>query len=287
MTCEIIIDSHQHFWDIGRFEYKWMPAGPNILRRNYLPPDLKPLLDDCRVSGTVLVEAHNSVEETQYLLGLARDHSFISGVVGWVDLTDPDVGTTLESLAGQGKLVGIRHQVESDPDDQWLIRDAAIRGFRELAGLGLAYDLVVFPRHLKTIPVLAQELPELRMVLDHLGKPPIAEGGMEPWAADIEAIAKHPNVYCKVSGMVTEADQERWTPGDLQPYAAIARRAFGMQRLMWGSDWPVCLKAASYGNTLESALTALGPMSASERSAFLGMNAASFYRLPWLFEENG
>ena len=193
VKCEVV-DSHQHFWDIGRFTYRWMSPGPGILRRNYLPADLAPLLEHNGIRATVVVEAHNSLAETRWLLEMAERESFIAGVVGWVDLTSADVAAQLNGLSGSSKLVGIRHQVESDPDEDWLARESVTRGLREISDRGLAYDLVVYPRHLRHIPALAGRLPELRLVLDHLGKPPIADGAFQPSADLVVKIAEQPNV---------------------------------------------------------------------------------------------
>lgn len=274
-----IIDSHHHFWDLGRFEYEWMPPPPNVLQRSYLPEDLKPLLEATGIDRTIVVQAHKSVAEAEFLLDLAYANNFVAGVVAWVDLTRPNVGDVLDELMKRPKLVGIRHQLEDDPDDEWLTRDDSIRGLREVAQRGLAYDMLVKPRHLKHVPALAEKIPELRMVVDHIAKPLIADRVMEPWAADIAAVAEIPGVYCKVSGMVTEADHASWTVEDLKPYVAHVMDRFGIDRLMWGSDWPVCLLAASYEQVLDAAQGAIGPLSESDRARLLGGNAKALYRL--------
>ncbi len=273
------VDSHHHFWDLGRFDYDWMPQEPSVLRRNYLPGDLAPILERNGVGRTVLVQAHASVEEAEFLLELATSTDFVAGVVAWVDLTSPDVGRALDRLSRGGPLVGVRHMVEADPDVAWLSRDAAVRGLREVASRGLAYDLLVKPPHLKYIPQLAERVPDLRMVVDHIAKPPIASGQMEPWARDLGAVAGIPGVYCKISGMVTEADHSAWTVDDLRPYVARVVEQFGPARLMWGSDWPVCLLASDYDGVRGAAIEALGPMTDDERSGVMGGNAAEFYRL--------
>ena len=274
-----IVDSHHHFWDLERFEYGWIPPAPSVLRRNYLPEDLAPVLDRNGVTNTVLVQAHQSVQEARFLLDLAEANEFVAGVVAWVDLTSPEVGDTLDELRQRDKLVGIRHQVEGDPDDAWLTRDAAVRGLKEVADRGLAYDVLVKPRHLKYVPGLAERVPNLRMVVDHIAKPLIREGAMEPWASDIAEVASIPGVYCKVSGMVTEADHTRWSVEDLKPYMSHIVERFGLDRLMWGSDWPVCLLASSYDGVLQAALEAVGPLSDKDRAKLFGRNAVEFYRL--------
>ncbi|OPZ05598.1 MAG: Amidohydrolase [candidate division BRC1 bacterium ADurb.BinA292] len=272
-----IIDSHQHFWDIARFSYPWMSPGPSILRRNYLPADLMPHLRECGVASTILVEAQNTREETRYLLDLADRHPLIAGVVGWVDLQSPGVEREIEAATAHRRLVGVRHQVESSPDDAWLTREASIRGLRALAAAGLPFDLIVFPRHLDTIPILAERAPELRMVLDHLGKPDIAHGGFAAWAPRLRRIAQFPNIYCKISGLVTEADHHRWRLDDLKPYVQFARECFGIDRLMWGSDWPVCLLAASYEQVWQLVTDYTSEWSQTDRAALFGGNAARFY----------
>jgi len=277
---ELVMDSHQHFWDLSRFDYYWMPPGQNVLRRNYLPSDMLPLLRHNGVDRTVLVQAHQSPGEADFLLELADANPFIAGVVAWADLTAPDVGRVLERLARHPKVVGIRHIVEDEREDDWLLRPHAIRGLRELSRTRLAYDVLVKPRHMPSVPRLAEKVPELRMVVDHIAKPFIRERRTEPWATDMAAIAAIPGVCCKVSGLVTEADHTRWTVEDLKPYVHRVVELFGFDRLMFGSDWPVCLLASSYTRVFRAALEAIGPVSAEERARFLGRNARAFYRLP-------
>ena len=219
------------------------------------------------------------MEEARFLLDIANNTEFIAGVVAWVDVQSTSVGNDLDSLLEYGPLVGIRHQVEDDPDDDWLVADETIRGLKEIADRGLAYDMLVKPRHMKHVPAVANRVPKLRMVIDHIAKPLIADGVIEPWASDMSKIANIPGVYCKVSGMVTEAYHANWKVDDLKPYVEHVREQFGMDRLMFGSDWPVCLLASSYKRVFDAALEAMGPMTNQEQSGFLGGNAARFYRL--------
>ncbi len=279
LTNPPTVDSHHHFWDLERFDFEWMPPEPSVLRRSYLPRDPGPVLERNGVERTVVVQAHASVEEAEFLLALATGADFVAGVVAWVDLSSPNVGASLDRLGRMGPLVGIRHVVETDPDEAWLSRDASTRGLREVARRGLAYDLLVRPQHLKHVPRLAERVPELRMVVDHIAKPLIASGEIEPWASDIAAVAAIPGVYCKVSGMVTEADHSGWTVDDLRPYVAHVVERFGFGRLMWGSDWPVCLLASNYEDVRLAAIDSLGPMTNEDRDGVLGRNAAAFYRL--------
>ena len=276
---ELIVDSHHHFWDLDRLDYPWMSPGPNVLRRNYLPEDLAPLLDAGGVSRTVVVQATHAAAEAGFLLDLAEATSFVAGVVAWVDLTSPDVGKVLDGLMRTPKLVGIRHQVHDEADEAWLVRDHVVRGLREVASRGLAYDLLLRPRHLKYVRPLADRVPNLRMVVDHIAKPLIAQGVMEPWADDIAAIAAIAPVVCKVSGMVTEADHANWTTGDLGPYVSHVVEQFGFERLMWGGDWPVCRLAATYEQVLGAALDMVCGTSDEDRDRFLGGTAVDFYRL--------
>ena len=273
------VDSHQHFWDLDRFDYVWMPPEPGVLRRTYLPKDLAPILERSGVTRTVLVQANQAAGEAGFLLDLAEANDFVVGVVAWVDLTSPDLGRVLDDLMKRPKMVGVRHQVHDEPDDAWLNRDDVIGGMRELARRGLPYDLLLRPQHLKFVAPLAEKVPDLRMVVDHIAKPPIAEGLTEPWAKDIAAVAAIPGVYCKVSGLVTEADHSGWTVDDLEPYVSHVVEVFGLDRLMWGSDWPVCRLAASYDQVLGAALEAVGDISDEERARVFSRNAIDFYRL--------
>ena len=276
---ELTVDSHHHFWDLGKLDYGWMPPGPSVLRRNYSPEDMAPLLVQNGIDKTVVVQAHESVAEAEFLLGLAEAHDFIAGVVAWVDLTSPDVGKVLDRLGRRPGLVGIRHGVEHDADEAWLGRDDTIRGLKELPQRGLAYDLLLKLQHIKYVRLLAEKVPDLRLVVDHIAKPPIASGQMEPWAAEIADIATIPGLYCKLSGMVTEADHSRWSVDDLKPYVAHVVEQFGYGRLMWGSDWPVCLLAGPYGRVLEATLRAVGPITLEGRARLMGRNAIEFYRI--------
>ncbi len=277
--AETIIDSHHHLWDLGAREYDWMPPPPNVIRRNYMPEDMAPLLERAGVSRTVLVQAHQSLEEAHWMLDIAERTGFVAGVVAWADLASPNLGRNLDSMCARPGLVGIRHPVEMEPDGTWLSRPAVIEGLKEVARRGLAYDLLVKAPHIECVLQLAEKVPNLRMVVDHIAKPPIAAGETEPWAANIAAVAEIPGVYCKLSGLVAEADHERWTAADLKPYVDHVVEQFGIDRLMWGSDWPVCLLAASYDRVLSAAIEAVGDLTPDQRTALLSRNATDFYRL--------
>jgi len=273
-----MIDSHQHFWQVGRFDYPWMTSDLGVLYRDYLPDELGPILSRNGVTKTVLVQASNSVAESQWLLNLADDNSFIAGVVGWVDLMRPIVDTQLDELSAHPKFKGIRHLVESEPDDDWLIQPAVLSGLRQLSRYGLSYDLLVHTRHLKYVPQVVESVPDLAFVIDHLAKPPIAKNEIKQWSEELKPLASYSNVHCKLSGLVTEANWTSWKPDDLRPYVEYALELFGSDRLMFGSDYPVCLLAASYDRVLDAFQEILEPLSDADREKIFSNNAAKFYR---------
>lgn len=273
------IDAHQHFWDLDRFEYSWMPDGENVLRRNYLPSDLWPILEEHRFGGTVLVQANTRIEETDWFLQLAVENPWILGVVGWVDLTSPELGATLDRLQQHPKFKGVRHPVHDEDDDRWLLRDDVLAGLAEVAGRELPYDLLLRPVHLPLVPLLVERVPDLRMVIDHIAKPFIADHLMEGWQEDIATAAESPQIYCKLSGMITEADPKGWKAEDLQPFVQHALSVFGPERLMFGSDWPVCKLAGSWKQVLAAFTQAIGAQSQEVREQLLGGTAARFYAL--------
>jgi L-fuconolactonase len=248
------------------------------IRRNFGPSHLQPILSERGVDRTVLVQAISSVDETRYLLGLAAETPFVAGVVGWVDLADPEVGAVVADLRND-YLVGIRHQVHDEDDPEWLLRDDVQRGLRELADAGLAYDLLVRSRELPAALRTARANPGLHLVIDHIAKPRIDNGELDAWARVMEPFAGMDNVYCKLSGMVTEADWTAWKPDDLVPYVQRVVEWFGEDRLMFGSDWPVCLLAASYGDVIDALGEALGDLGERARAKIYRKNAIAFYGL--------
>ena len=267
-----MLDAHQHFWQVGRFDYPWMSKDLGVLYRDYLPADLAPLLKRNNVEKTVLVQASNSVAETRWLLELAGANEFIAGVVGWVDLTSPEI-------EAHPKLKGVRHLVESEPNDDWLIQPSVISGLQKLSACGLTYDLLVHTRHLQYVPQVAEACPELKLVIDHLAKPPIARNEMKEWSRAFKPLARYPNISCKLSGLVTEADWRSWKTDDLRPFVNCALEVFGPDRMMFGSDYPVCLLAASYDRVLDGFLEVLQYLSDADREKIFSQNAAKFYRL--------
>ena len=274
-----MIDAHQHFWQVGRFDYPWMSSDLGVLYRDYLPADLTPILSRIGIDSTILVQASNSIAESRWLLELAGENSFIAGVVGWVDLTSADIEQQLSELTVNQKFKGVRHLVESEPGDDWLIQSSVISGLQQLASHDLTYDLLVHTRHLKHIPQLAERCPNLRFVVDHLAKPPIARNEISEWSETLKPVAAYPNIHCKLSGLVTEANWSTWAASDLRPYVQRALELFGVDRIMFGSDYPVCLLAATYDRVLESFRELLKDLSDREREQIFSENAARFYRL--------
>ena len=270
------IDAHQHFWGYAPEAYPWIPAG-TPLQRDWLPRDLEQLQGPLGLRGAIAVQARQSLEETRWLLELADRNASILGVVGWVDLRSEQVEEQLAAFAQHPKLVGVRHVAQDEPDERFLVGDEFTRGIEALGGFGLRYDLLIYPRQLPAVIELVQRFPSQPFVLDHCAKPQIAEGRMEPWVERITQLAGHANVWCKVSGLVTEAEHDSWSLETLLPYLAVVESAFGRHRLMWGSDWPVCLLASSYERWLAAAQEWAGGWSEAERDAFFGGNAARFY----------
>jgi L-fuconolactonase len=275
----MIIDSHQHFWQLGRFDYPWMNSSLGCLYRDYLPDQLEPILGQNGVGKTVVVQASNSVEESRWLLNLADEHPFIAGVVGWVDLGSDDVDRQLDELVPHPKFKGVRHLVESEPADDWLIQPQVLRGLKRLSTYGVSYDLLVHTRHLKYIQKVVDACPDLKLVIDHVAKPPIANGEIETWRQELRQVAANEQIYCKLSGLVTEANWTSWTKSDLRPYVDCALELFGSSRLLFGSDHPVCLLAASYEQVLASFHELLNELSDDEEQKIFGSNAAEFYGL--------
>ena len=250
------------------------------LKRDFLPGDLKPLLDESGFDGCVSVQARQSLEETRWLLELSERNDFIRGVVGWVDLRSPELETQLAEFSNNPKLVGVRHVVHDEPDDGFMLETEFRRGIARLDDAGLAYDLLLFPKHLPVAVKLAEEFPGQRFVLDHIAKPAIAGGLVSPWREDLRELARFPSVFCKLSGMVTEADWNSWRPDDFRRYLDSVIEAFGVERVMVGSDWPVCTLAGDYGTVMEIVLDYARQFPSEERDGILGGNCSRFYKIP-------
>jgi L-fuconolactonase len=280
-----IIDAHHHFWDPATGDYPWL-SGPLFkpIARVFAPEDLRPSLQKHGISGTVLVQTWNNLGETWDYIRLAQATDFVAGVVGWVDLTDPDLARTVADLQASPEgqwLVGIRHLVQDEPDPNWLLRDDVRRGLKGLEEAGLVYDLVVKPPQLPAALKTVADFPKLRFVLDHIAKPDIAHNGFEPWAELVRGFASHrDHVWCKLSGMITEADWQAWKPADLQPYVDEILKIFGPDRCLFGTDWPVCLVAGSYDQVVGALRECLKGLSDKDREQIFGLSAIDVYRLP-------
>ncbi len=275
----MILDAHHHLWRFNKTDYGWMDDSMEVLKQDYLPSDLEKEIGNAGVSGTVVVQARQILDETRWLLELAEQNYFIKGVVGWVDLCSTRLDRQLEEFAGNPKLVGVRHVIHDEPDDDFMLSDAFIKGMEKLQGYGLTYDLLLFPKHLGRAVQLVRMFPGQPFVLDHISKPFIKSGIIQPWKDDIEALAFHPNVWCKISGMVTEASLDLWKYEDFVPYMKVIVDAFGTGRLMLGSDWPVCRLAGEYQEVMKIPVGYLGYLPERERKKIFYQNAIDFYQL--------
>jgi len=271
------IDSHQHFWHYSPAEHSWMSDEMAQLKRDFLPEDLQPLLKANGFDGCIAVQARQTLEETRWLLELADKHAFIKSVVGWVDLCSADLPHQLETFAAHPKFVGVRHIVQDEPDDAFVLRAEFLHGISQLKQYDLTYDLLLHPQHLRAAAQLVQKFPEQPFVLDHIGKPRIAESILSPWQEDLRELARSKNVLCKLSGMVTEAKWNQWKPSEFTPYLDVVVAAFTPERLMIGSDWPVCLLSADYAPTMQIVMDYFQQVSPAEQSSILGENCARFY----------
>ncbi len=279
------IDAHHHVWELAARPQSWLDAPElAVLRRDFTLDDLTSPAAAAGIDRTILVQVLADVDETRDFLALAASSPLVAGVVGWADLTSADLTTTLTDLragAGGEYLKGIRHLVQAEPDPDWLLRPEVLRGLRAVADAGLVYDLLTMPHQLPAAIECARRLPELTFVLDHISKPPIASGAIEPWRSLIRTLAHEPNVHCKLSGMVTEASRDSWTTAQLRPYAQVVLEAFGAGRLMFGSDWPVCLLAADYQRVCDAAAELTANLSSREQEDLFGANAIRVYGLSY------
>ena len=274
-----MIDAHHHFWKYKPEEYGWIDDTMSVLKQDYLPEDLELVLQKTNTSGTVVVQARQSMDETRWLLEMASKHSFIKGVVGWLDLRSPVLEQQLKELASHPKLVGLRHVIHDEPDDDFMLGLDFMKGIAQLEAYELSYDLLLFPRHLTRAVKLARTFPNQRFVLDHLGKPDIKAGKMEPWKNDIATLEGYPNVWCKLSGMVTEADHKQWHYKDLLPYMEVVLNAFGPDWIMLGSDWPVCRLAGEYSAVMSVVMKFIEPLNKADKEKLLHQNAVDCYQL--------
>jgi L-fuconolactonase len=271
------IDSHQHFWEYDPEQYGWMDDRMTVLQQDYLPVDLDVAQADLGFDGSVAVQARQSLEENRWLLELSDSNPRIRGVVGWVDLQSDEVSAQLAQFANHLRFVGVRHVVQDEPDDNFMLRPEFVHGISRLEDFGLTYDILIYSRQLPAATSLVKQFPRQSFVLNHIAKPPIKDRVLEPWSKQIQELAKHPNVHCKVSGMVTEANCQNWKPEDSHPYLGIILDAFGPERLMIGSDWPVCRLAGEYTPVIQLAIDFMQTHMPKHMDAFLGGNALAFY----------
>lgn len=275
-----VIDAHQHFWDLKQVSYPWLLPAYGPIYRTFTPEGLEPQLKAAGVDGTVLVQSANSFEDTRAMLGNAARHSWIEAVVGWVPLTEPRIAErALDVFMANPKFKGIRHLIHDEPDTEYLLKPELLEGLKLLASQGLTFDVVsVLPRHLEHVPTIAAKVP-VKIVIDHLSKPPIKDGGWEPWASLIKRASQHPNVYAKISGLNTAADWEHWKAGDLERYISHALECFGAKRLMFGSDWPVAVLAGDYAKVWCETNAVLDTIAPESKAQILGATATEFYGL--------
>lgn len=273
------IDAHQHFWIYNEEEYPWIDDRMEILKRDFIPAQLMEEIEPAGFVGSVAIQARQSVDETRWLLSLSQQYSFIKGVVGWVDLQSDKIEEHLIEFAGESKFVGVRHLIQDEKEIDFMLKKEFRRGIAYLQDYGLTYDLLIYPEHLKVAGKLVQKFPELKFVVDHLAKPAVKNNILEPWASDIKDLAQYENVYCKLSGMVTEGNWENWNPSDFIPYMDVVIESFGPERIMLGSDWPVCLVAGSYQSVVDLVLNYIKQCSENERQKMQCDTCISFYSL--------
>jgi len=274
----MIIDSHQHFWIYHPIKDAWIGEEMAVLKRNFLPQDLYPILQSNHIDGCVAVQADQSLEESQFLLRLAEENEFIRGVVGWVDLCSNHVEKQIEELAGYRKFVGVRHILQAESKG-FMLNDSFLNGISKLGQFNLTYDILVFPHQLEEVIQLVGQFPDQPFVIDHLAKPYIKKGDIDGWKKNIKTLGSHENVHCKISGMVTEADFIEWRKDDFTPYLDVVFESFGLNRVMYGSDWPVCLLAADYTEQKEIVDSYTSQFSKEEYNSIMGGNSEKFYRL--------
>jgi len=273
------IDAHQHFWKYDPKKQAWIDDSMSVIRRDFLPSDLKKVYTENDIDGCVAVQADQTLEETNFLLGLSAKYDFIKGVVGWIDLRAKNVAEVLNEYGGQDKIIGFRHIVQGEPDHNFLLRSDFLRGISFLEKNNFVYDILIFPHQLGATLEFVKRFPNQKFVIDHIAKPYIKDGYFEGWSVLMKEIAKQENVYCKLSGMITEADFNDWTSKQIIPYMDLVLEAFGPTRIMFGSDWPVCLVAGNYAQVKRLVTDFIRNLSINEQTKIMGTNAIEFYNL--------
>lgn len=275
----MIIDAHQHFWNYEPVKHEWIDDTMSVIRRDFTPSDLKEVYDNNGIDGCVAVQADQTTDETDFLISLSEQYSFIKGIVGWVDLRAANVQEDLEKYSNYNKVKGFRHVVQGEADHNFLLRPNFLRGISNLEAFNYTYDILIFPHQLGATLEFAKKFPNQKFVIDHIAKPYIKDGFYDGWAVLMKEIGKLENVHCKISGMITEADYNLWTPEQIQPYMELTLEAFGPKKIMYGSDWPVCLVAGNYTKVKEVTTNFIAKLSASEQVAIMGVNAITFYNI--------
>lgn len=275
----MIIDAHHHYWQYNPVEYDWIDDSMKVIRTDFLPDKLAPTIQEAGIDGVVSVQARQLVKETDWLLGMALQNKFMKGVVGWLPLIEADIESYLEKYSGEKLLKGLRHVIQGEPDQEFILRSDFNRGISLMKKYALVYDILIVERQLSNTIRFVDQHPDQAFVLDHIAKPCIGRNELSPWKENIQELAKRENVSCKISGMVTEANFQSWTPEQLQPYFDVILEAFGSDRLLFGSDWPVCLVATSYKNWMELVKKNISQLPKSEQIKIMGENAIRIYRL--------
>lgn len=275
----MVIDSHQHFWVYEPEKHAWIDDEMKVIRKNFLPEDLKKLYHENGIDGCVAVQADQTLSETDFLLDLAEKNNFIKGIVGWVDLRASNIESVLEKYSRFPKLKGFRHVVQGEPDHNFVLRPDFLNGIAALEKYNFTYDILIFPHQLGAALELVKRFPKQKFVIDHIAKPYIKDRFYDGWATLMKAISEYPNVYCKLSGMTTEADYNNWTPQQIEPYMQLVLDSFGAKRILFGSDWPVCLVAGNYTKTKELVTHFIAKLSMEDQAAIMGDNAMQFYNL--------
>ncbi|MGA9637823.1 amidohydrolase family protein [Flavobacterium sp.] len=275
----MVIDSHQHFWQYESQKHEWIDDEMATIRRDFMPQDLAIVYQENRIDGCIAVQADQTLAETDFLLELAAENDFIKGIVGWVDLRASNIEEVLALYSQYPKLKGFRHVVQGEPDHNFLLRSNFLRGIAALEKYNFTYDILIFPHQLGAALELVKQFPNQKFVIDHIAKPYIKDGFYDGWASLMLEIGKQKNVYCKLSGMTTEADYKTWTPEQIHPYMKLALEAFGADRVLFGSDWPVCLVAGNYAQTKELVTQFIAQLSPKEQKKIMGQNAINFYNI--------
>ena len=273
------IDAHQHFWKYDPSKHSWINDEMSVIRKDFLPNDLSPILRSHNLDGTVAVQADETMEETELLLSLSEQFDFIKAVVGWMDLRSPAAFETIAEFQSNKKLVGFRCIMQGQPDEQYLKNDTFIKNVSMLSDVNYTYDLLVFHDQLSSLIKMTERLPDNKMILDHIGKPTIKGKSISTWKENIFELAKHPGIYCKLSGMITEADYQQWKYDEIVPYMDVVAEAFGIDRLCYGSDWPVCLVAGNYKNMFEVVDQWAKQLNVADQEKLFGLNTCRFYNI--------